>query len=339
MKHNVNNNWLGTCRGLAVICVVFTHFLPQIDDAFNLDSIFIKTITVDVIDIGKFGVAMLFLIAGYLTFMSKKRRTVKQFVVNRFFRLYPLYWLDIVLVGIIFAFDHHSLGTILANMTMLQVFLRKEDLVGVFWTLPIELLLYTGSVLFERFIWNYKKLLPLEILGTLGSVGLAIVRRKVWPAAPVAIGLLLTIGVLGQMYRLYKNKEITGKQLAIAIGIFEAGLIFASILAYQIDMGHQENWHRYVLSYSLAVIVFTLFMQTEKSLYLCTLVAVIAYPVYLLQEIVFRVAFGIVWQQGTNRFLFLICTLGVLIIVSVMAHVLIEKPMGKIENEIEKKLG
>lgn len=144
-KNNINDNWLATCRGLAVLGVMMTHFLPQINDVLNLNSRFIQVVTTGVVDIGKIGVAMFFLIAGYLTSSSKKRRNVKQFVVNRFFRLYPLYWLDIALVGIFFAFDHYGLDTILANITMLQTFLGKEDLVGLFWTLPIELLLYLGG--------------------------------------------------------------------------------------------------------------------------------------------------------------------------------------------------
>lgn len=144
LKHP-NNNWLGTCRGIAVIGVLLTHFLPQVNDAFNLDSRFISAITVDIFDTGKIGVALLFLIAGYLTSSSKRKRNVKQFAVNRFFRLYPLYWLDIILVGLLFAFDGYGIKTVLANVTMLQVFLKQEDLVGLFWTLPIELLLYVGG--------------------------------------------------------------------------------------------------------------------------------------------------------------------------------------------------
>lgn len=140
-----NDNWLSTCRGIAAISVLLAHFLPYIDSAFQLNSKLIRIITVGIIDTGKVGVALLFLIAGYLAPTSKRKRNAKQFIINRFFRLYPLYWLDIVLVGLLFSFDGYGLDTVLANLTMLQIFLRKEDLVGLFWTLPIELLLYLGG--------------------------------------------------------------------------------------------------------------------------------------------------------------------------------------------------
>ena len=338
MERNVNANWLGTCRGIAVIGVILTHLLPYIDSKFELHSEIIRAITVDIIDTGKIGVALLFMIAGFLAFASKKKRTVKQFVINRFFRLYPLYWLDIALVGIIFAFDNYDLDTIIANITMLQVFFHKEDLVGVFWTLPIELMLYLGAIFFEKYIWNYKKVLFLELIGALGSIVIAIVRKTIWASAPVAIGLLLTIGLLGQIFRLYKNDEVSIKHLNIAIFIFETCLICSSLLAYQSDNGYQENWHRYVLSYSFAVIIFTVFFVTKKNFSPLAIIAEIAYPIYLLQEIVFRVAFNKIWQQEMDKVLFICGMLLALIGVSFIVHVLIERPAIIIGNKIEKKL-
>lgn len=339
MRRDINANWLGTCRGLAVVGVFLTHFLPRLDEAFQLNSALIRAITIDVIDTGKFGVALLFLIAGYLTFTSKKKRTVKQFAVNRFFRLYPLYWLTIALVGLLFHFDNYGTDTVLANITMLQVFFRKPDLVGLFWTLPIELMLYVGAVVLERYVWDYKKLFPLVVIGAAGTVGIAVVRRTVWPLAPVAVGLLLTIGLLGQIFRLYRNGDVTGKQLLTAVLVFEGCLMASSLLAYQADTGFQENWHRYFLSYSLAIAVFSFFIKTEKKVTVLTLLAVIAYPVYLLQEIVLRLAFDSVWQPGMNRPAFVVVTLAALLLVSLAAHLAVEKPMGKIGDRIENRIG
>lgn len=338
MQKHPNNNWLGTCRGIAVLGVLLTHFLPQVNDAFNLDSRFISAITVDYLDTGKIGVALLFLIAGYLTSTSKRKRNVKQFAVNRFFRLYPLYWFDIILVGLLFAFDGYGIKTVLANVTMLQVFLRQEDLVGLFWTLPIELLLYVGGVLLEKFMWQFKKIFTLEILCGIGTIGIAVVRRFIWAEAPVAIGLLLTIGLLGQIFRLYKNGEVYNKELLLSVGVFSVVLVASSIMAYQVDVGHQEHWWRYVLSYACAIAIFMIFMMTEKSVKIFSTLAIVAYPVYLLQEIVFRVFFGNKLYMAMPGILFIVTTLGTLTVVSVLTHLLIEKPMVLLGNRIEQKL-
>lgn len=334
-SENVNNNWIGTCRGIAVIGVLLTHFLPQIDNAFQLESKIIRGLTVDYIDTGKMGVALLFLIAGYLTSASKMKRNVNQFVINRFFRLYPLYWVSIILVGIFFTFDGYGLDTILANVTMLQIFFRKEDLIGVFWTLPIELIFYVGGVLFEKYMWNKKGIFCLYVIASIGTMVLGVVRHYVWSAAPVAMGLLLTIGLLGQQVKLYNEKIINRKYLLSSVLLFELIMTITSILAYQQDMGHQENWHRYVLSYTLAIMIFTFFLHTKKTITFFSTIAIVAYPLYLFQEIVFRIAFEKIWHDGIKPFLFVIVTLGALVIMSVAAHIFVEKPMISLSRKME----
>ncbi len=334
---NANVNWLGTCRGLAVIGVFLTHFLPHTEKVFNYNSPFIDAITINYIDVGKFGVAMLFLIAGYLAPSSKRRRSVKQFAVNRFFRLYPVYWLDIILVGVLFAFDGNDTITVLSNCTMLQMFFRKEDLVGLFWTLPIELMLYFGVVIFERYIWDYKKLRVVETISAVGTICLGIIRHRFWNTAPVAIGLLITIALVGQNYKLFSEKKITKAQLSEAVGIFVLCLTITSVLAYQADTGYRETWYRYVISYGMAILVFTLSMWKEIVIKPLTALAVIAYPVYLLQEIVHRVAFSLIWKPGMNALFFSLGTILSLIIVSIIVHLLIEKPFIQIGKKIEAK--
>lgn len=335
MKENVNDNWLGTCRGIAVCGVLLTHFIPYIEMYYQINLPVASAITVGIIDTGKVGIAILFLIAGYLAPSSKKKRSTGQFVVNRFFRLYPLYWLDIILVGCLFAFDQYGISTVLANVTMLQVFLGCEDLVGLFWTLPIELLLYAGAVFFERFMWDERKLLSLLTVSSVGTVCIAIIRKAVWTSAPVAIGLLLSIALLGHLFRLYKNGTLQKQSIKIGIFIFEICLIITCVLAYQVDMGHQENWYRYFFSYSLAVMIFAGFMLTSKSIKIFNQIAVIAYPLYLLQEIVFRVAFELIWKASINPVMFSSLIVLVLLMCSIFAHYLIEIPMSKLGNAVE----
>lgn len=79
MRENVNKNWLGTCRGIAVFGVILTHFIPYIENYYGISSPLAKTITVGIIDTGKVGVAILFLIAGYLAPSSKKKEKYKSF--------------------------------------------------------------------------------------------------------------------------------------------------------------------------------------------------------------------------------------------------------------------
>lgn len=187
-------------------------------------------------------------------------------------------------------------------------------------------------------MWEFKKIFTLEILYTAGTICLALTRKFYWPKAPVAIGLLLTIGLLGQIFRLYKEQKIHGRNIVCAVAVFMACLIISSILAYSIDAGHSEHWDRYVVSYSAAIIIFLAFMLSEKTIQLFNAIAAISYPVYLLHEIIFRVAFGKIFYRGINAPLFITGTLASLIIASVLAHILIEKPMMSFGSKLEKRL-
>lgn len=338
--------WLAACRGLAAVGVILIHYLPQIMAATDTRSWFVDTITTDQFDTGKFGVSMLFLISGYLTPASKRKRSAAEFCVDRAFRLYPIYWLAILLMGVFFAFDHYGPSTVLANLTMLQVFLGREDLIGLTWTMPIELLLYLGVLLFDRRIdlwriryeglWDYRSVAALHVLMTLAAVALALVRRLVWTSAPVAVPLLLSIALLGQILRLHQEGIASRRQAVLSIAVFEAGLTAASLLAYQVDVGHQENWHRYVLSYTTALCIFLLFRARGIAPRILVWISVISYPVYLLQEPVFRLAFGRAWMGGIDPWIFTVCVMTVLVLVSMAVHVWIERPCVELGRDMER---
>ena len=70
--------------------------------------------------IGRIGVAGFFLISGYLAVTSLERRNVKQFLFNRFMRLYPVYWL--LLLMTFFLTEGHDAKELFWNMTLFEEF-------------------------------------------------------------------------------------------------------------------------------------------------------------------------------------------------------------------------
>ena len=334
----VNTKWINTLRGGAALCVIFTHFIPYITKYFHVESKICQALTVGILDTGKIGVALLFIISGYLVPTSKQRRNIKEFIINRVFRLYPTYWFDILLVGLLFNFDGYGLDTILANITMLQVFIGKEDLVGLFWTMPIEILLYFFVILFEKYLWYKKGIIRLLALSTTGTIALSLIRKFIWSSAPVAIGLLLSIALIGQIARLYIDNKTELKILIKGVLIFIVCLFISCILAYQSDNGHQESWYRYFLSYTCAITAFIFFMMTKKNFSLLNYIATISYPLYLLQEIAFRVAFDKIGPHNIRLVPFSIATISALFLISWILHKYLEEPLIKVGKIIESKL-
>jgi peptidoglycan/LPS O-acetylase OafA/YrhL len=96
---------------------------------------------------GYLGVPLFFLISGFVIAWSAQGRTVGQFAVSRFKRLYPMFWIGLTLTLAVLAvtgrrpqFLHPYV--IAANFTMIPARLQAPAVDEVYWTLVIELKFY-----------------------------------------------------------------------------------------------------------------------------------------------------------------------------------------------------
>jgi len=97
------------------------------------------------LDFGRISVVAFFLISGYvIPFSIPKGEMPKRiFWTARFFRLWPAYWVAILLAVLTNTSEIPiTFRNVLVNCTMLQGFLGVPDMVGAFWTLQIELVFY-----------------------------------------------------------------------------------------------------------------------------------------------------------------------------------------------------
>jgi peptidoglycan/LPS O-acetylase OafA/YrhL len=134
--------FLDVLRGLAASLVVLEHGLEVCIPGY-LDF------SIRYFDLGQFGVTLFLLISGFIIPVSLERgRSNPRFWVNRFFRLFPLYWATIA-----FFFAYYQLAhpealhpprawQWLVNCTMFQDFLGVPHVAQVFWTLTLELTFY-----------------------------------------------------------------------------------------------------------------------------------------------------------------------------------------------------
>ncbi|GGQ80705.1 acyltransferase family protein [Streptomyces pilosus] len=102
---------------------------------------------------GCLGVQVFFVISGFVICMSGWGRTPTSFLASRVSRLMPAYWVAVVLVTAVFAlpvvaYDAVSPSDALVNLTMLQQPLGADRVLGVCWTLWVELRFYALFALF-----------------------------------------------------------------------------------------------------------------------------------------------------------------------------------------------
>lgn len=96
---------------------------------------------------GCLGVQIFFVISGFVICMSGWGRPLRSFFASRVARLMPAYWVAVILVTAVFAlpvvaYDPVSPSDALVNMTMLQESLGAERVLGVDWTLWVEMRFY-----------------------------------------------------------------------------------------------------------------------------------------------------------------------------------------------------
>ena len=128
---------LDALRGIAAMLVVFFHYTM----AMPSKSIFWE--------LGVTGVDLFFIISGFVIYMSIKNETsARRFLLKRFFRLFPTYWIIVTFTSLLYFIPGHlievpmSLERYLYNLTMFQSYFDVPDIDGPYWTMIIELLFY-----------------------------------------------------------------------------------------------------------------------------------------------------------------------------------------------------
>jgi peptidoglycan/LPS O-acetylase OafA/YrhL len=135
---------LDALRGFAALAVVLHHLALGNAEA---EVIF---------KYGATGVNLFFIISGFVIYLSiSKINDWRDFVQNRFIRLYPTYWVCVTITAIVRLFtmsnESSTLDLIkqyLVNLTMYQYYLRVPDIDGVYWTLIVEICFYATITVF-----------------------------------------------------------------------------------------------------------------------------------------------------------------------------------------------
>lgn len=142
---------LDILRGIAALCVSLIH-LGGLTKGLPFSA--------TVFDFGITMPSLFFIISGFVIFMTvEKIKTWQEFIITRFFRLYPSFWISLILsLFFIYLAKNEAFPTIkeiIANVTMAPFLFRQPVIVVSFWTLLIEMEFYLFIIMIFCF-----KLIP-----------------------------------------------------------------------------------------------------------------------------------------------------------------------------------
>ncbi|WP_051094472.1 acyltransferase [Bordetella sp. FB-8] len=133
-------------RALAVLLVLWTHYAELYAPIAGAHQ-WLDTLQ-RVVDFGRIGVVMFFCISGVLIPTSLRGQPgggTRRFLVRRFFRLYPAFWVSVPLGYLVYwtLFGNHLSGAgLVANLTMIPTAFGAQQVMGLYWTLETELYFY-----------------------------------------------------------------------------------------------------------------------------------------------------------------------------------------------------
>lgn len=313
-------------RGGAALCVLFSHYtasffisndfissLLHIPKAQNLSfpKIILDFIPVEFPGfLSILGVAIFFLISGFLIPISIEKYTVTTFLKKRFFRLYPTYFI-VCIVNLFFVFlgfcifpysgesYFYALDKILNifSMGLSQYVKDTISMDPVAWTLAIEVLFYLSTLFFFKisFIFKRKKEISLSDVLLLSFILSVLVVWLSYHVDKVSIFLkvinvgflikaiyLTTFMLVGTTFSIYARGRIDSKRLVTAVILQFYMFIYITMhlagSAYYISTVTTFSW------FGLAIIVFAFLYSINdkiphnKSL---KLLGDVSYPLYL----------------------------------------------------------
>ncbi|WP_242440832.1 acyltransferase family protein [Streptomyces sp. CB02923] len=133
-------------RLLAALMVLAYHYIT-LRDGWGDDPQAFSPLVYHLSEYGWLGVEVFFLISGFVICMSAWGRSLGDFVTSRVSRLYPAYWVAVLLTAAVLTVwpnvrSADNWETVLTNLTMLQQGLGVPDVDDAYWTLFIELKFY-----------------------------------------------------------------------------------------------------------------------------------------------------------------------------------------------------
>jgi peptidoglycan/LPS O-acetylase OafA/YrhL len=184
---------LDALRFLAAVGVLAYHFTARQTDAWGRDLAEVAPAVSGWATYTSLGPELFFVISGFVILMTAWGRSVPDIIGSRVARLYPAYWVAVLLTGalllLVWEGKQVTGGQVLVNLTLLQSLVDVKHVDGVYWTLWVELRFYVLIALFAAIGITRRRVLLFAALWPAAAMlarGAGLHDAVTWLVAPYA---------------------------------------------------------------------------------------------------------------------------------------------------------
>lgn len=358
-----NNNkrfeHIDSMRAIAALLVVWLHTseifskiaAPSVQDAlYDVAHFF---------DFGRIGVVIFFAISGFVipaSLNGSRLEGVRSFLIKRFFRMYPLYWLSIPfgLITSWYIWDKEiSSNMVLWNLTMVQEAAGYQSIQGLYWTLQTELVFYALCVLLFvsgllRSVWVLSALAGMFTVAHLGPPILAVLGVQIPSITiPWLATMCLNLGVMfwGALFRSWVDQRGSSFPVLANLPLFGFVLAWCCLALYAVKMiSINHAYWELCAPYAIGVLSFALMTLSEKvtSRGLVWL-GTISYSIYLFHPVVMYSISRAVqtsdmeWIKGWTTGSYMLLTVVLTVLLSAMTYRFVELPSIRMGSRLARR--
>lgn len=338
-------------RAIAALGVMVEHLFGDLIRQAPSASGPVSTLAESVVQnlsLGRFGVALFFLISGFVVpFSIDGERPLRHFAVSRLFRLYPALWLALMVLVTMgwLSGETPRTATVLANMTMAPSLFGQPWLSPIYWTLFIELLFYALAALL---FWAGR----LRDVAVLLILSLALIAGTILPVQlrlhglvnlPIQyLGMHLSFLFLGLLLRLWLAERLRGARLSVLVLVLVQLAALLSVSQFSLARGDNfvmEGLMPVLSAYMLAFAVFlaAVGLGRPRSALLAR-IGLISYSMYLFHGPVNALVYRVLPLTGERGDIatMLLC-IGLTLMVSWLVYRTVERPMIAIGRKVSSK--
>ncbi|MDK2084129.1 acyltransferase family protein [Aliarcobacter butzleri] len=263
-------------RILAVVLVVYAHFVSVGGGATSLPDVVNSTTSLPIYNsqdwsmwkfeiflinvfstqTGILGVSLFFIVTGYLMPFMMDRYTRKEFLINRLFRIVPVLIISMLIIGLFVYVTQgisYSLKSYIGSFTLSYLVIGVVPIVGVLWTLVVEVIFYFITSVIGKF--NFEKIILFQIIG-LSIIILSTKYQDIYYLKLLATNIryILMIFIGSAIYIAQKNENLLFSFIYVLSSVIIAYIGFYLYKLNFNDISTYNNIGTFILATSLMLL-------------------------------------------------------------------------------------